>query len=302
MRRFILILIVCASACGSLRAQSLGDYLSEARSGNSIAQYNAAMCYLHGWGTEPDLSRWHYFMRQAAENGQQEAARKLADHYAPFAPEMASYWLGEESTLPYKYHYRSYDQGCYYGELRRGVRDGYGSFLWDDGTYLVGNWEDGRQYGMCAILTEEHATYGNFDNFCGLGAIILIEGHEFEGVEGAVVYVGYIEDGLPSSHGAFYDTEGRNIYYGPIKNAMPSASSSTESYRAYRWSREQLSSGDSWEGESLNGVRSGFGIYRWEDGAWWCGFWENGLREGSGLYRRADGALMTGLWSGDTLQ
>lgn len=302
MRRFILILILCAGAWGSSNAQVLSDYLSEARSGNSIAQYNAAMCYLHGWGTEQDLSRWHYFMRQAAEGGQQQASQRLADHYATFAPELAAYWQGKESTLPYKYHYCSYDQGCYYGELRSGMRDGYGTFVWDNGTYVVGYWEDGLQYGMCRIERPEQCTYGNFDNFCGTGAIVLSPGREFAGIDGAVVYVGYIEDGVPSGHGAFYDAQGHNIYLGYIEEGVPTEALTSENTHAYRWSHERLSSGDSWEGEVLNGMRHGFGIYRWADGAWWCGFWENGLREGTGLYRRADGALMTGIWSKDTLQ
>lgn len=293
---------MCACAWSTAEAQTLGDYLAEARSGNTIAQYNAAMCYLHGWGTQPDRSRWHYFMRQAAEGGQQEASHKLADHYALFAPEFAAYWRGDKSSLPYTYFYRSYSEGCYYGELLGGLRYGYGSFIWDDGTYVIGYWEDGRQHGMCRIMTDEHTTYGNFDNFTGPGAIILNEGHKFAGISDAVIYVGYIEDGLPSDLGAFYDAEGNNIYYGAIKNGLPTESFTTEANRPYRWSHESLSSGDSWEGETLDGQRHGFGIYRWADGAWWCGFWENGLREGRGLYRRGDGALMTGIWSKDSLQ
>ena len=302
MRRLILIFILCAWAAAPLRGQTLSNYLTEARSGNTIAQYNAAMCYLHGWGTQPNQARWHYFMRLAAQGGQEEASEKLACYYDGFAPELASYWRGQENTLPYQYFYRAYDEGCYYGELRGGQRDGYGSFVWDEGIYLVGYWEDGRQSGMCRIMTPEQTTYGHFDNLSGSGAIILTPGHHFAGLESAVVYVGYIEDGVPSGHGAFYDTEGRNIYFGPIDSEGSSGVVATQANHPYRWGHESLSSGDSWEGESLNGVRHGFGIYRWADGAWWCGFWENGLREGSGLYMRADGALMTGVWSQDILQ
>ena len=300
MRRVILIYIICACAGGSLHAQQLGDFLSQARGGNSVAQYNTAMCYLHGWGTEPDTVRYHHYLRLAAEGGLKEASTALADHYSPFAPELAAYLRGGQSTLPYKYHYRSFDQGCYYGELRRGMRDGYGRFIWDDGRHLVAYWEDGEPHGMCRLSDATQTTYGHFDNFSGTGAIILAEGLQFEGIEGAVIYVGYIEEGVPSDLGAFYDAEGRNIYYGPLKDGRPSSPAATN--YPYRWAHEELPEGESWEGESLDGVRHGFGIYRWADGAWWCGFWERGRREGSGLYMRADGAPMTGLWSGDVLQ
>lgn len=292
---------MCARAWCPLGAQTLGDFLSDAKSGDAVAQYNAAMCYLHGWGTAADRSRWHHFMRLAAEGGLEEAAERLAEHYAPVAPELAAYWRGEESTLPYKYHYRSFDQGCYYGELRRGMRDGYGTFVWDDGRILSAYWEDGEQYGTCRIVDTHQLTYGYFNDFSGTGAILLSDGHQFEGVEGATIYVGYIEEGVPSDHGAFYDSEGRNLYYGPLKEGRPSGVATPAGY-PYSWTRESYEGGDSWEGESIEGVRQGFGIYRWADGAWWCGFWERGVREGTGLYMRADGALITGLWSNDVLQ
>lgn len=293
---------MCACVGGSLNAQELGDFLTEARSGNSTAQYNAAMCYLHGWGTEPNPARWLHFMRLSAENGESKAAEALRNHFLSFAPELAAYWAGEPSQLPYRYHYRSYDEGCYYGELRRGMRDGYGTFVWDEGIHLVSHWEDGKQYGMCRIVTPQQRIYGNFNDFSGSGVIILSPGHHFAGVEGATVYVGYIENGLPSGHGAFYDAEGRNIYFGPIENSLPCGPHTPSSANSYRWSHERLSSGDSWEGESMGGLRHGFGIYHWADGSWWCGFWAEGLRDGAGLYMRADGAIMTGIWSNDSLQ
>ena len=58
-----------------------------------------------------------------------------------------------------------------------------------------------------------------------------------------------------------------------------------------------------YEGESHNGIREGFGIYRWADGSVWFGYWEGGLREGEGLYINANGAMMAGIWSeGELMQ
>lgn len=92
------------------------------------------------------------------------------------------------------------------------------------------------------------------------------------------------------------------LYYGHIAGERPTeAYPTTEEALPYAWVREELSSGDVWEGETLNGVRHGLGIYHWADGSWWYGTWENGLREGSGLYVRSDGAIMTSVWSNDSL-
>ena len=301
MRRFILIFILaCASNIYILHSQNLNDYLSEARRGNTVAQYNTALCYLHGWGTTPDSTLWHHYMRFAAEGGVEEAQKRLAEHYSTFAPEFASYWSGEESTIPHPYRYRTYEDGCYYGELQRGASDGFGSFLWDDNTYYIGGWSKGEPRGMGYTKSEGQRLYCEQFDGNGVGVIILNEGFRFVGVKDAVVYAGFIENGRPSGRGAFYDTEGRLLYYGHIDNERPTEQISTTD-TAYAWVREELSNGDVWEGEMLNGVRHGLGIYHWTDGSWWYGTWENGLREGAGFYVRSDGAIMTSVWTNDRL-
>ena len=283
-----------------LEGQVLSDYLSQARSGNPRAQYNAAQCYLYGWGTSADSTQWHHFLRLAAEGGEHRAAEQLALHYEHQGiGVLASYWRGEPSTLPYDYTYLSYDEGCYYGEVRRGTRDGYGIYVWDNGTSHTGRWEDGESYGMGYTSFAGARLYCyNVSGANGPGAIILTDSAaHFAGVEGSCRYVGYLENGLPSGTGVLYSREGKLLYAGPFNDGhTTSTDSGAEDYIHYRWTNEQLSSGDTWEGESYGGVRSGFGIYRWADGSWWCGFWNEGLREGAGLYVRADGAIMTGRW------
>ena len=282
------------------RGQTLADFLSQARSGNPRAQYNAAQCYLYGWGTEADSTQWHHFLRLAAEGGERRAAEQLATHYERVgASELSAFWRGEPSTLPYDYTYHSYDEGCYYGEVMRGTRDGYGTYVWDNGTRHTGRWEDGESYGMgYTIFTGAVVYCYSAAGANGLGAIILTDpSAHFAGVEGSSRYVGYLENGLPNGQGVLYSLEGEVLYAGPFAEGRPMGTTTpAHGYGGYRWTTEQLSSGDTWEGESYGGVRSGFGIYRWADGSWWCGFWSEGLREGAGLYVRADGAIMTGRW------
>lgn len=300
MRRHILIYIICVCATTCAFSQTLSDYLPAARSGNSTAQFNAAQCYLHGWGTEHNPTEWLHYLRLSAEGGEKRAQQALADHYRTLAPELASYWASGRTSSP-NIHYHSLNDGCYYGELLGGMRDGCGTYAWDNGTLYLGAWESGERHGMGATYFDNQHIYGTHRNgqMEGYGAIIVTaEGCWLNGAEGSVFYVGYFEDGVPNGTGTLYDTEGRVTYYGTFKAGKPTAQyPSVESYNAYRWTREVLPNGDSWEGESFEGIREGFGIYRWADGAWWCGFWNEGLRDGDGLFVGSEGTIMTGTWT-----
>lgn len=304
MRRFVLIyILVCICCVTPLRSQQLSDFLSNARKGNSVAQYNAAQCYLHGWGTKPSVKDWHHMLRLSAEGGEGAARKALAQHYIDFAPEFASYWSGEAKTIPFDYRYRSHDEGCYYGEIHGGMPNGYGSYIWDEGIYHIGSWDDGERYGM------GYTRFENVDLYCylideaiGMGAIITRDpSHRLLGGCDAVCYVGYIEDGQPEGVGTLYDSSGEVCFYGNFHDGLPTSSANRE-LPNYHWSHETLDGGDSWEGETFDGARHGFGIYRWADGSWWCGYWENGLRSGIGLYVRRDRAIMSGNWSEGELQ
>lgn len=280
-------------------AQLLSDFLTAARNNNPTAQFNAAQCYLHGWGTAVNTQEWLHFMRLSAEGGEKRAQEILVQHYSNIAPDITAYWRGEEYEFP-TYAYRSFDEGCYYGELLGGMRDGYGSFAWDNGTVYLGEWENGERYGIGVTHFDNQSIYGAYrkGQMDGYGAILITsEGCYLSGANGSVCYVGYFEGGVPNGIGTLYDSEGRVTYYGNFKDGKPSAPyPSAESFNAYRWACEVLPNGDSWEGEVCDGVRQGWGIYRWADGAWWCGYWNEGLREGAGLLVRSDGSMMRGEW------
>lgn len=306
MRRFILIYIICACVAKGASAQVLSDFISAAHGGDTTAQFNAAQCYRYGWGTNADPTQWLHFMRLAAEGGEPQAQQLLAEHYRSFAPDIATYWAAGGTAATADYHYHSFDEGCYYGEMLGGVRDGYGSFAWDSGIYYIGEWENGERYGTGATRFEDQLLYGSLTSgqMEGFGAIVVTaEGCWLGGAEGSTRFVGYFERGVPNGIGTLYTSSGEVAYYGNFKNGLPTDPyPTTESYSLYRWEREELPNGDSWEGETYEGVRHGFGTYRWADGSWWCGFWHEGLREGEGLFVRSDGAMMTGTWENGELR
>lgn len=305
MRRFILIFIIHACASGVLCAQSLSEFLAAARGGDAVAQYNAAQCYRYGWGTEADTVASRRFLRLATEASLAPAVDDFISRTAHYAPDLAAYLRGAQSTIPYSTSYRSYDDGCYYGEIFGGTRDGYGFYLWDDGSFYRGCWEDGVRYGVGITRFDDLLIFGNHTgDVHGFGAaIITTPNRYFAGTPGAVRYVGNFEGGIPSGMGTLYDAEGALVYYGLFTHGAASSPQTPDwRYDSYRWVREELPNGDVWEGEMLSGSREGFGIYLWSDGSWWFGFWQNGLREGSGLYIRNDGAMMVGVWESGELK
>ncbi len=289
----------------SLSAQVAGDFLAAARSGDPTAQYNLAQCYRYGWGVEINPTSYLHHLRLSAEGGEERAKIELADHLTDIAPDIAAHLRDEANTPPYDYIYRSFDEGCYYGELYRGIRDGYGTFVWDSGTSYTGRWESGGRYGVGITRFDTMLIFSNHRGSAhGYGAAIITHpDHHWAGAKGSVRYVGYLEGGLPSGTGTLYDREGRVTYYGTFVAGVPTGNYPTrESFSSYRWECEVLPNGDNWEGEMVGGTREGFGIYTWEDGSRWYGFWEGGLRNGIGLYIRSDGALLSGTWEDGELK
>lgn len=283
----------------ALPAQVASDFTAAARGDDAVAQYNLAQCYRYGWGVEVNTTLWLHYLRLSAEGGEAKAKAELAEHLSGIAPDIASYWRDEESKLSLDYAYRSFNEGCYYGELSYGTRDGYGTFVWDSGTCYTGRWESGVRYGVGITRFDTMLLFANHTGGAhGYGAVLITHpNHHWAGAKGSVRYVGYLANGIPNGVGTLYDSEGAVTYYGNFSSGAPTGTyPSTESYSSYRWAQEELPNGDTWEGEMMGDVREGFGIYTWEDGSCWYGFWENGIRHGIGLYVRTDGALLGGNW------
>lgn len=285
-------------------AQQLDDFLSAARAGNPVALYNAAVCYRHGLGVAPNRSRSNHFMRRAAELGLPEARERMAKEVASGTPSLAAYWSGAVSTENFV-TYESYENGCYYGQQHGGMRDGYGTYLWDSGTAYVGQWEDGERYGMGFTTYDDQTHFGSYLNHAvGYGATIMADTlHHIASCPEGRCYVGEFADGLPHGTGTIYDASGEVVYYGPFVAGRPTHTyPSVERYSTYRWVRELLPTGDTYEGEMVMGQREGFGIYRWAAGAVWFGYWRGGVRSGEGLFIDSEGRMIAGLWVGDEFQ
>lgn len=307
MRRPILYILVWLAAAIShlpAGAQSLEQFLPYAKEGDEIAQYNAALCYLHGWGTEPNATRARHYMRIAAEAGEPHAIEHLCQQIEPHALAMAAYLRNNTPTNSNDY-YESYEEGCYYGGLYGAMRDGLGTYLWDEGVLFTGEWEYGERYGLGITHFGEVTHYGAYDNNPqGFGAAITATPSTYlDNCPGGVVYVGNFANGQFEGTGTIYNALGEVLYYGNFHHGNPTGPyPSGERYSSYLWVEQQLPNGDSYIGEEAFGRREGFGIYRWANGSLWFGPWHNNLRHGEGFFISPGGGMMVGWWEAGELQ
>lgn len=313
MKGLILYILVSAAVVvgggATASAQQLADHLAAAKKGDAVAQYNAALCYLNGWGTEPNTTKARHFLRLSAEQSVPHAIERMATICPNEASALLHYWQhGLTDQQQGKIVYESYREGCYIGEHYAAMRDGVGIYLWDSGILYVGQWEFGERYGMGVTYFDGLAHYGSYNDTAeGFGAAIITNPHShlYDCPDG-VVYVGGWRDGEPEGRGTIYDASGTLIYYGKFHNGHPTDTyPSEESYTNYRWDTEQLANGDSYEGELLQGSREGFGIYRWADGSMWFGLWHKNLRHGDGILimPTQDGLdIVGGTWESGQMQ
>lgn len=163
-------------------------------------------------------------------------------------------------------HY--YDNGTYKGQTKDGDRSGEGMYAWNSGDYYIGHFLSGVKHG--------------------LGIYIVDEG-QVRNCPRCMYYVGDWYSGSKSGSGTCYDRLGNLLYYGEFNNDKPTGTYPTKGGSNYKFEYFEYSNGDSYLGETMNGIRQGMGIYIWANGNMWYGAWANGERTGNGLFMDYEG-------------
>lgn len=155
----------------------------------------------------------------------------------------------------------SYDNGDKYrGDLVEDVtRTGTGIYVWGDGTLYFGGWDTDLQDGK--------------------GVYSMPKGYTFASFKKCRIIVGDFDDNAPSGRIACYDAKGRLIYDGAVQGwtaagTYPSPNPSSEKKFEYI----EYSASEYYVGETLNGVRHGYGLYKTSDGTCWIGTFNNGQK------------------------
>ncbi len=186
--------------------------------------------------------------------------------------------------------------GDYYeGSYVNGQRTGKGTYVSAKGWRYEGDWIDGRMEGKGKYVSDEGWYYeGDFVNGVseGYGVHHYANGDVFEGEwkndkrQGKGKYT--------FADGSYYTGEwkdGKNISASETVRPATKETKAAESKKTTEkkttgttTAHQSYSSGDTYDGEMLNGKRHGHGIYRWADGDCYEGDFVNNKRTGYGRY------------------
>ncbi len=169
----------------------------------------------------------------------------------------------------------------------------------EDGGVHIGDTVD----GFCVHTWGENNSsiyFGHIKNGQqnGYGMEIAIsEGREAQNFPGSRVYVGEWKDGMMHDKKAsVYGWDGKLKYEGKVKKSKPKKAYPMHlPYAAYTFQVLNID-GDKYIGEIFDDkVKSGYGIYIWENGDAWFGSWysDNPVR---GLYLKSTGEYYIGHW------
>ena len=181
-----------------------------------------------------------------------------------------------------------YDNGSYEGNLKNGRRHGYGPSRWDNGDVYDGEWVEDKKEGL-AVYTAKWGKYeGLYKNDArhGWGKETSKEGAVYEGFwDGSSTCTDVIKtlDGVV--------TKGKIVDGKFVPNAAG---------RAENISTVKYGNGE-YEGDMVGSKRHGYGMYRWDSGAWYEGNWVDDLRKGFGKFFWTDGSKSEGHWDNDQM-
>jgi len=172
----------------------------------------------------------------------------------------------------------------YIGYMLGGKRHGQGTLTWSDGSELQGEWEN--DLPLHGKLIYRGGVYnGEFKNrqFHGQGVLVKTSGVKLQGEWDMGKLEGWGRLDWPS-----IDKYGRMFYEGNLVQGL----------RSGRGKMVWIN-GSYYEGEWLNGKRHGAGVNDWGNGTIYDGFFVNGKRSGLGKITYKTGDIWEGQWKDD---
>lgn len=224
-------------------------------------KYSGDMAYslLHGKG---ELTGPHFRYSGIFRNSEIESDGRYEWEDCVYEGEVKRGMRNGEGTLVFN------NGVIYTGQWREGLREGYGTLKYPNGQSYEGYWEKGKKQGFGVLRFASGNYYeGNFDNDLrnGQGTMNWLSTSE--------KYTGEWKDGKPHGFGihVWLDPKGnkllRNRYVGH------------------------------WGG----GKRHGYGVFYYANGSKYEGYWENDLKEGNGKMTFEDGTVYEGVFKNDRM-
>ena len=194
-----------------------------------------------------------------------------------------------------------FPEGIYKGKLSRGIREGKGTMIFEDGTVFEAYFRQDKPLENCRI------TYANGDVYeganCdykrhGLGKLTYADGTVYDGVfrddmraGGKITYA----DG--TAWNGSWDNDKEYTGEGVVKFEDGVFIGQLSTGRPFGIGRYEYNNGDVYEGDFLNGNYDGEGKLTYSDGSYWEGTWDIGeVHTGHGTIKKENGRKVTGKW------
>mgnify|MGYP000433107852 CR=1 FL=1 len=131
---------------------------------------------------------------------------QTSKHLAPFLNAYSGKFKSIKQTTKPVFHLFEYrDTLGYFGERENGLRNGNGTFYWEDGSKYIGEWKDHKREGTGIMYTGDGRTIKSdwvADKQNGPGQIIL--------QDSTIIKTNWVM-GIPDSTGAQFDKEGNFV-------------------------------------------------------------------------------------------
>ncbi|CAK4085668.1 unnamed protein product [Aphanomyces euteiches] len=176
------------------------------------------------------------------------------------------------------------DESWYEGDVKGGKRHGNGYFQSSNRiTSYDGEWVDGKQHGVGRMVYDD----ANGIEYDGEWKAALRDGQGTMKYGSGNVYQGQWIAGVKCGHGVMHWFDKMEQYDGDWLDDKQHGNG------VHVW-KAQDKRGNRYEGEFANGVRDGFGVFYYANGARYEGHWENNVKNGPGLFFFEDGSIYEG--------
>jgi len=227
------------------------------------------------------------------------------------------------------------DRSIYQGETGKdGQKDGFGRFVWADGSEYIGYWKNNKANGVGRLTQPDgdtiEATW--IDNKATETIIIKNDGarasrfspgagneantnedlldYGFERANDGTSYIGQYREGMREGTGKIISADGsifRGAFHSGKINGFGVLKCFDGSHYEGEWRDNQKSGngllvnrmGDVYEGGFFDDHREGFGVQRNMDRSEYRGDWLRGKKHGYGTLTMGDGTMKQGYWDKD---
>eukprot|EP00803_Ostreobium_quekettii_P004207 evm.model.scf_1435.1 EVM.evm.TU.scf_1435.1 scf_1435:7254-16830(-) len=159
------------------------------------------------------------------------------------------------------------DGSTYEGQWKGGTKHGNGNYVWPSGAQYTGEWSNGCMQGYGTFKAADGSRYqGGWANDLkhGLGKKFYSNGDKYDGLW---------KHGKPDGPGRYVWADG-NEYNGEWKNGR------MHGHGTFQWK-----TGERYDGEWKDGREDGLGTFQWKDNSTYDGLWQVGKKHGIGLFR-----------------